>query len=172
MKRLASVLGIALLVGAMAVPVFAWGPRWGMGHHMMGHWGGGPGYSWNDGPRYDNLTEEQRTRLEKLYQEFNDETARLRNELRAKTGDLNTLLSLSNPDTEKARALQKEISGLRTKLAEKRLNFRLEARKINPEARFGWGYGRGGYGPSMRGYAPATGYGQHMEGYGPGYCWN
>jgi zinc resistance-associated protein len=110
--------------------------------------------------------------LDKLHQKFHDETAQLRNEIWTKSRELNTLLNSPNPDTEKAKALQKEISDLRAQLAEKRLNFKLEERKIVPEVRFGRGHGKGYYGHHMRGYGPGMGYGHHMGGYGPGTCWN
>jgi zinc resistance-associated protein len=172
MKRLVTLLGIVVLVGAIAVPVVAHGPGWGKGHHMMGSWGDCPGYGPQHGPGYGNLTEEQRTQLDKLHQKFHDETAQLRNEISTKSRERNTLLNSPNPDTEKAKALQKEISDLRAQLAEKRLNFKLEERKIVPEARFGRGYGKGHDGHHMRGYGTGMGYGHHMGGYGPGYCWN
>lgn len=44
MNRLVTVLGIVLLVGAIAIPVLAHGPGWGRGRHMMGDWGNRPGY--------------------------------------------------------------------------------------------------------------------------------
>jgi hypothetical protein len=57
MKRFVKALGITLLLAAMAVPVFAHGPRGGRGGHMMGNWGNGPGsgsrgmmHSWGNGP--------------------------------------------------------------------------------------------------------------------------
>jgi len=156
MRRLTKSLGIALLVGALAVPVFVWADGWGRGHHMMGPWGSSP----EDGRQYErgypNLTEEQRTQLEQLDRKFYDETANLRNEIWTKSAQLNTLLNSSNPDSEKVRAFQKELSDLRAKLDEKRLNYALEARKIRPEPRFGRGYGRGNYGHHMRGYGPGS----------------
>jgi hypothetical protein len=42
MNRLVTVLGIVLLVGAIAIPVLAHGPGWGRGRHMMGDWGNRP----------------------------------------------------------------------------------------------------------------------------------
>ena len=176
MKTLIALFGILVLVGAIAVPVMAHGPGWGRGHHMG--WGGGPGqgYCGDYGPGAGNLSEEQRTQLDNLNKKFYDETARLRNEMWTKSRELNDLLNSPNPDADKARALQKEITGLRAQLAEKRLNFELEERKIAPDARYGYGYGRGygkgygwgyggGYGHHMGGY------GHHMGGYGPGGCW-
>ncbi|RLF53697.1 MAG: hypothetical protein DRN37_11350 [Thermoplasmata archaeon] len=188
MKRLTIVLGVLMVIAAIAYPVFARGPGWGPGNRM---WGGPPGYCQGYGHGYGNLTDEQRSKLEALERKFYDETRDLRNELWAKAGELNTLLSGPDPDPDKAKALQREIGELRIKMAEKRLEYRLEARKIAPDAGFGKGYGRGfrkGYGPGMHGpgagmgYGPGMpapgagrGFGQGWRGYGPGpgaYCWN
>ena len=161
MKRLAMIVGVVLLAGAVAAPVFAWGPGWGWGHHMMGYWGGNPGYYGG----YGNLSPEQRDQLNALDQKFYDETADLRNQMWTKSSELNAILSSANPDLEKAKTLQKEINDLRSKLDEKRLNYELEARKIAPQEQQGQAYAGGGYGYHMRGYGPGMGY-------GPGACWN
>jgi zinc resistance-associated protein len=160
MKRLATIFGVVLLAGAVAVPVFAWGPGGGWGHHMMGYWGGDPGYA----ARYENLAPEQRIQLDALNQKFYDETANMRDQLWSKSSELDSILSSANPDLEKAQALQKEISELRAKLDEKRLNYELEARKIVPEEQPEGSYA-GGYGDHMGGFGPGMGY-------GPGACWN
>jgi zinc resistance-associated protein len=160
MKRLAMILGIVVLAGALAVPVFAWGPGWGWGHHMMGYWGGDPGYAGS----YGNLTSEQRNQLNALDRKFYEETADLRNQMWAKYSDLDFLLNSANPDLEKAKGLRKEISELRAKLEEKEVNYELEARKMVPQEELGEAYA-GGYGYHMRGYGPGMGY-------GPGACWD
>jgi len=165
MKKLVIVLGSLMLIAAIAYPAFAHGPGWGRGHHMMGAWGGGPGCSADYERDYGNLTPEKRTQLDDLNKKFNDDTATLRNELWTKSEELGTLLNTSNPDEGKLKALQKEISELRAKLSEKRLDYELEARKIAPEGTYARGYGRG-YGGHMRGY------GHHRGDYGPGSCWN
>ena len=149
--------GAVVLVAAIAIPVLADGPGCGRGHHMMGYWEGGPDYCRQHGRGYDRLTDEQRSQLDKLYQKFYDETAQLRDEIRAKSEELNTLLSSPNPDAEKAKSLQKEISDLRAKIAQSQINLRLEERKIAPKAYYGRRHGRG--------------YGHHMGGYGPHGCW-
>ena len=158
MKRLVTILGILILVGAMAVPVLAYGPGWGRGRHMMGDWGGGPGYCRDYGRGDTNLSEEQRTQLDTLSQKYYGETSKLRNEIWTKRTELSLLLNAPNPDVEKARALQKEISDLKAQMDEKRLNFRLDARKINPDTPYGRGYGMG--------------YGRQRGGNGPGSCRN
>jgi len=158
MKKIAKVFGITMLVAALAIPVFTWADGWGRVHHMMGYGGGGPGDLRDYGQTSGSLTDGQRGKLDKLHQKFYDETARLRNEIRTQSNDLENVLNASNPDIERAKALQKEISELRAKLDQAQTNFELEARKINPDARQGRGYGRS--------------YGRHMGGYGGRYCWN
>ena len=169
MKRLAIILGSVMLVSAIAYPVFAWGPGMGRGQGSKGNWGGGPGSCWRYDRGYSNLTQEQQSAMGQLNEKFFSETATLRNEIWSKSDELNSLLNAPDPDAEKAKALQKEIIDLRNVMAGKRLDFQLEARKINPDARFGAGYGRG-YGRQMKGYGPRAGmgYGMHRGGYGQG----
>jgi zinc resistance-associated protein len=161
MKKLTVIIGILLLAGAVAVPVMAWGPHWGWGHHMMGYWGSDPDHGRGD---YGNLTSEQKTKLDTLDQTYYEETRELRNQIWTKSRELDVTLNSSSPDLDKAKTLQKEISELRAKLDEKTLTYGLEARKIVPDQQLGYAYS-GGYGYHM---GP---YGRGM-GYGPGYCWN
>jgi zinc resistance-associated protein len=180
MKKTLAVAGIILLVAAIAVPVFAYGPGWGRGRHMQGYWQGGPGAWAQYSGAYANLSEKQRAELDTLNQKFYEDTAPLRDQEWAKRAELNTLLSTSNPDAEKAKALQQQISDLRAKMAQARLDHELEVRKVDPNAaRFGIGPGRGWeYGPGAGYGHHGPGYhGRHMRGYGPGmgygpgYCW-
>ena len=162
MTKLTTIIGILVLVGlALAVPVMAWGPHWGGGHHMMGYWGNSPEYGRGD---YGNLTTEQRSKLDTLDSKFYEETRALRDQLWTKSDELDTVLNSTNPDLDKAKVLQNEISDLRAKLDEKTLTYELEARKIAPDQRLGHGYGSW-HGRHMGSYG-------HMMGYGPGYCWN
>ena len=154
MRRLFTIVGSVALFAALAVPLFAYSPGWGTGHHVMGFWGDGPGCCWRDGRGYGSLTEEQRSQLDTVHQRFYEATAPLQDQIRAKSAELNALLTSPSPDAEKARALQKEISDLRAKLAEERVNFEVEVRKIAP-----------------RGYYDRR-YGWHMESHGPGMWWN
>lgn len=160
MKKLTAIVCTLLLVGALAVPVLAWGPGSGWGrHHMMGYRGDGPGY----GRGYsENLTAEQRSRLDSLDRKFYNETEDLRDQIWTKSRELDSVLSTSDPDLEKAKALQREINELSAKLDEKTLQYEVETRKIAPDQP-GYGYG-GGYAPHMRGYNRGSGY--------AGYCWN
>jgi len=160
---------VALLVGALAVPVVAWSHGWGRGPHMMGPRGSAPEYCWGYERGYGDVTKEQQSKLQELDKKFYEETATLRNELWAKSAELDTLLRSPDPDPEKVKAVQGELNDLRAKLDEKRLNYELEARKILPELRSGGRHGMG------YGYHMGRGYGHHMGGYGPhmGYgCWD
>jgi len=161
MRRVTKMLVVALLIGALAVPVVAWSHGRVRGHHMMGPWGSTPGHGWGHERGYGDITKEQRSQLEQLDRKFHDETADLRNEIWKKSAELNTLLNSSNPDLEKVKALQRELSDLRAKMDEKYLTYELEARKVIPERRSGGRYGMG-YGHHMGGYGPHMGYG----------CWN
>ena len=164
MKKLAVTLGILVLVGFMVAPVFA--HRWGGG----GGYDGGPGACWLDSGTYADLSETQRAELDKLGQKYNNDTAKLKEQIWAKATELDNLLITSEPDPNKARALQREISDLKAKMAENRVNFQLEARKIAPNATFGRGYGRGPH----HGYGHHGEYGHHgpQGGHGSGPCWN
>jgi zinc resistance-associated protein len=170
MKKLTIVLSGLFLVTILAASAFSWDHHWRGGGHMMGSWGRdydrGP---YNNG--YGDLTEEQRTKLTELDKKFYDETAELRDDLWKKSTELNSILNNENPDIEKAKALQKEISDLSAELDSKGLEYQVEVRKIVPETRYSRGYGRG-YGHHKWGPGPGMGYGYHMRDYGPGSCWN
>ena len=113
---------------------------------------------WNRGDGYGNLTDEQRNELSQLDRKYSDQTKDLRNELWTKESELETILNSSNPDIDKAKGVQKEISDLRAKLDEKRIEYETEVRKLVPDATYPY------YGHHMGGYG-------HMRGYGPGACW-
>ena len=138
MKKLLTMLAVLLLVGFMVLPVFAH-RRGGNGSH--GEYG--PGGCWQGSRPYGNLTESQMAELEKLEKKYFSDTGKLKEEIWTKSDELENLLSESDADPDKARALQREISDLKAKMAENKLNFQLEARKVAPDVRFGQGYGLG-----------------------------
>ena len=131
MKTGITIIGVTLLITALAVPAFSWWPHWGGGNHMMDFRGRGPGYSGSSDRGYSTITPEQRAQLEQLDRKFYDETANFRDKIWAKSAELDALLNRTNPDIEKARALQREIHDLRALLDQKKIDYDLEARKIN-----------------------------------------
>lgn len=160
MKKLVTIIGILLLAAVIAYPVFAHGPGWGRWDHMWGS-GGGPGSYWHHDRGFRGLTEEQQAKLDGLDQKFFNETGNLRGEIWSKRAELDGLLNSQNPDENKIRVLQKEISTLQAQMAEKRLNYRLEARKTAPEGYYGGNAGR----YSERSWSS-------RGGRGGGGCWN
>ena len=160
MKKLVTIIGILLLTAVVAYPVFAHGPGWGRWDHMWGN-GGGPGSCWQDYRGSRGLAEEQQSKLGGLDQKFFNETGSLRGEIWSKRAELDSLLNSQNPDGEKMKALQKEISTLQAQMSEKRLNYRLEARKVAPEGYNGGNAGR----YSERNWSS-------RGGRGGGGCWN
>ena len=165
MKRLLIAVGSLLLVASLAVPLLAHGPGWNQGHHMRGYWGSDRGSRWDYGRGYKDLSKEEQSQLKDLDRKFYNETDRLRNEIQSKSTELNSYLNSTNPDSQKLKALQRELSDLRSEMDEKRLTYELEARKILPDTRFRGGYGKGYYGHHMRVYGPRMGYGQRS-------CWD
>lgn len=159
MKKLGMTLAIGVLMTSMAIPVFARGR--GMGGHMGGFWGEGSGSCGQYDRGYGYQNPEERTRQDQRDEAFYRDNAEIRNQIRSKSAELDALLNSPNPDLEKARSLQREISALQAKMDEKRLNYELETRRSAPGGSYGRGYDRG-YG---RGYGPMGGYGQGRDWY-------
>lgn len=155
-KRVIKIFGIGLLVAVFAVPVVVLGQGW-RGGHMMGNWGQGSGYMTPDNRGYGNLAPDRRSQLDQLDRQFYEETADLKNELWRKSSEFDALLNEATPDTQRIKALYKEINDLRSQLEEKGLDYNLAQRKIIPDSRLGGGYGgfqgshMGGYGSGMMG---------------------
>lgn len=144
MKRLTSIMGIALITGIFAFSMAASAQDTNTGKNT-GRWSGtqrSRGMMSNMGNK-STLTTEQQEQIEKLQKKFREDNADVIKELMTKRFDLNTTLSSDNPDADKAKAVQKEISELNAKLAQKRIDLQLELRKIAPDAKLGRGQGRG-----------------------------
>ena len=107
MKKIITISGISLLVLALAIPALAWWPSWGRGHHMMGYEDRNRGYSQQYGRGDSELSRDQWNKIEKLDQEYYNETENLRNKLWKKSTELSNLLNSSDPDVKKAKEIQK-----------------------------------------------------------------
>jgi zinc resistance-associated protein len=150
MKKILTITGVVMLVLAVSYPLYARGPGWGSGDRFMRDgWGPGPQWGYNH-PLFRALTEDERSKLEALHKEFRDETSPLRDKMVTKTRELYNILNSPDPDAPKARAIQKEISDLRAQLAQKRLDFLINVKKIVPKDFFAHEFGMGqnrGFGP-------------------------
>jgi Spy/CpxP family protein refolding chaperone len=89
------------------------------------------------------LTQAEFEKLETEREAFKKDTRNLRENLYDRQVDLRRELAGESPDAKRASELQKEISGLRAELDQKRVDHLIKMRKIAPNAGKG---GRGGYG--------------------------
>jgi Spy/CpxP family protein refolding chaperone len=167
-KKAIIITSIILLVGStIAFAQGGWGygsdqPRMrGYGGHMMGpgycgsHMrGNGPG--WVKGG-YGDLSEEEATKLEEAREKFYTETKDIRRQIGNLREDIRDEMVKDDPDSAKVLKMQKELSNIEADFDQKRVQHRLEMRKLVPEKYQGRGFGRG-FG---RGY----GYGRG------GHCW-
>ena len=141
---LVAVLALALTLGLAAS---SWarpggGMGGGMGCGMMGAM---------------NLTPDQAGKFFDLKEKFRNDTAAARKQMMVKHAELAALWKSATPDEKAIVAKQKELNALQGQMLEKKVAFRLEARKIAPELAQGFGRGMGG------------GMG-HGRGMGPGGC--
>jgi Spy/CpxP family protein refolding chaperone len=115
--------------------------------------GGGPGFGYGRG----NMSAEDLEQMQALRQKFYQDTQELRLNIESKELELRSEFIKENPDVEKLKGVQAELSALQAQLDQKRIEHRLEMRKINPDA------GRG----FMMGHGPKGGRGFR----GGGGCW-
>jgi zinc resistance-associated protein len=132
---------------AFAHSGMGYGHHYGWGYpmtqmHSRGYGGSGCGY-WGE------LSEDQIQKLYKEHAAFFEATKDLRGRLYQKRLELRSELAKENPDTNKADALQKEISELKAEFDQKRLNHFLNMKKINPDIGRGFGGRYGMMGPGM-----------------------
>ena len=142
------ILTVVAIFGITTLAFAGWGSGYG---HMMGRGDWGPGwhhrggYGSDQGGYYDNLSDEEITRLDQRRAEFYKATDNIRQKLYEKELALRSELAKENPDTSKASNLQSEISRLQSDLDQKRLNYEIQTRKSVPN------YDRGGRGYGSRG---------------------
>ncbi len=84
----------------------------------------------------NKLSEEQIKAMNEQRKAFFDATEDLRQGLYEKEAELMSVLAKKEPDADKARAVQKEISDLESQMHQKRLDQIIKMKKINPY--YGW----------------------------------
>ena len=137
-KTLLTIAGIGLLSAFFVYPAFSHNPGgYSMGHRMGAGYQMGMGH--HNGPRHgdDALTEEQRSRIDKLSEGFAADTKETRQQLHQKAAELNAVLAAPTPDKAQALKIQRELNSLRNSMAEKRLELNLQVKKIAPEGMSG-----------------------------------
>ena len=141
MKKTVIIISSLLMVSLIAGSVFARG--YGKGQ--------GTGQGYNQDCRgyggqqsvYNDLSKEQRDELRALRQKLTDETYELRTAKFQKQQEMRMLMETSTPDRAKLGKLSEGITGLQKQLRDKRIDFRLAAKKISPELGMGRGFGQG-----------------------------
>ena len=143
---------------------------WGRGYHhrgdgyRMGDPENCPGYGKAGGGRYGKgargwgaLSEEDAAKVADQRKAFFEDTQDLRQSIHQKRLEMRAEMAKKDPDAAKLTDLQKEVSGLQAEFDQKRLNHRLEIKRLLPEdyrAGAGMGHGRGyghGRGPGAGG---------------------
>jgi Spy/CpxP family protein refolding chaperone len=133
-----AVAGFAVSVSAEMGQGYGYNQRW---HHGPGMHHSGYGFRGHGG-YWDNLTEAQVEKIQAERKAFFEATKELRQQIYQKRLELRSELAKKEPDSEKAIALQKEISELKGQMGLKRLDHILKLKEINPDV----GRGRGRYG--------------------------
>jgi hypothetical protein len=130
----------------------------GSGGHMMGYngydnhmGGGGNGYhmGYGDYGRGQRLSDEQLGKVDRARENFFKASGEVRNEAYQKRLEFNSELAKENPDADKLRKTQKDLSRLEAELDQQRLEHELKISKINPDS--GRGYAGRGYGHGFGG---------------------
>jgi zinc resistance-associated protein len=146
-----ALVGLLVLTLGLGLAAASWAEPGGMG-------GMGPGGMGHGGMM--NLTPDQAGKMFDLRQKFMDDTANLRKQMCIKRAELAALWKAENPDQGQIVAKEKEINALRDQLEPKAVAFKLEDRKIAPQACMGRGHGGMGAGCGMGG--PGMGMGPGM----------
>ena len=140
-KNLSKTLFVLTLVAIMGIGANAFAGkvkgnvRYAQGGQGYGQYGcDGSGYGRRSGnPGFmGNLSEEEITKLNKERNAFFTATQDLRRNIYQERLELNSELAKKNPDSKKAAALQKELSGLKGQFDQKRTEHRIKMSKINP----------------------------------------
>jgi Spy/CpxP family protein refolding chaperone len=131
----------------------------GSGGHMMGYNGydnhmGGGGFGdhmgYGDNVRGQRLSDEQREKIDQAREDIFKTSSEIRNNADQKRLDLRSEIAKENPDADKLRKIQKDLSGLVAELDQKRLDLELKISKIVPDSRRG--YAGSGYGHRFGGH--------------------
>jgi len=151
-KQLRNGLAALITVAIVAVGANAMAGK-GMGYGRDGQGCGGYGQNQGagdcgNGPRWADLTPEQREQISAQRKAFFEATRQARQDLHAKRLALKAEMAKSEADLAAAKAIQEEISGIQADLDLKRLDHIMDMRKIDPDAGRGFdgGFGRGRHG--------------------------
>lgn len=147
-KKLAIVTGSLLVVCFVAGQALAFGPHhngpgkgWGPGHYGdgPGQFDGGPGFHQGFHPGFERFLVDEGVPAATVTAFFNDkdkfrnDNAEAMKAMRAKGLELYEEMSKPQPDANRAKALQGELSQLRTQMDAKRIDNMLYMKKTYPQ---------------------------------------
>jgi Spy/CpxP family protein refolding chaperone len=130
MKKKVTIAGVLFLAALFVLPMAAFGRGDKDNHHYSGK------IATQTQVQSSTLTAEQISQIEDLQKKFREDNADILKQLMVQKFDLKTILGSDSPDSAKAKAIQKEISDLNAKLAQKKIDLYTEILKINPDAKF------------------------------------
>ncbi|MBC2694698.1 MAG: periplasmic heavy metal sensor [Desulfobacteraceae bacterium] len=125
LNKLVIVLTVVTILG-FGTNAFA---QRGAGYSSQGH---GQKKICRDNFCMNNLNEEQIKAIHEQRKTFFDATEDLRQGVYEKEAELMSILARKEPDAEKAKAIQKEISDFESQIHQKRLDHIIKMKKINP----------------------------------------
>jgi hypothetical protein len=120
------------------------------GGGMTGNWGSGLldwFQKWRNGGEYTLPPREEKNRMEDLDQQHDEDSAYLTYQIKMKEKQLDYTLESRDPDTQKARALNKGIRELRDEADREQRTYELEAGKMSPGYRWSNRGGWSSFGP-------------------------
>lgn len=106
----------------------------GFGSHAFAGKGNRPGKGegFKNCPAVKNLSPEDLQKVKAEKQAFHKDADVIKQQIQQKRLDLRTEMRKSSTDAQKASALQKEISDLEAQIGQKRIQYLLNLKKINP----------------------------------------
>ncbi|WP_336222284.1 zinc resistance sensor/chaperone ZraP [Citrobacter amalonaticus] len=110
------------------------------------HWGNGDGM-WQQ--NVGSLSAEQQAAVQKIHNDFYNQTNALRQQLMSKRYEYNALLATNPPDTAKINAVAKEMESLKQSLDEQRVKRDVAMAQAGVPGGMGMGYGGCGGGGHM-----------------------
>ena len=103
--------------------------------------------------QWQNLTDDQRNRLNALHQQFIDDTANTRASIVAKQEEFRAIMQTSTPDKAKLSSLTADLTTLQQQVMMKKIDMELAAKKIAPGLNMSMGFQGKGHHGMMKGCA-------------------
>jgi len=128
MKAKKCILAVTAVICTVFFMISQADAQFGKGRGGRGQ-GMGTGFNCNL-PESLNLTPDQTAGINSLHAKFFKETTDIRTGIFSKKQEMKALMLEKSPDVEKAKSIQTELSALKSRIAQKTLEYQFEARKL------------------------------------------